>query len=38
MEQTNSNETSSISQDANQNKEDNEKDQMLIEEEINAFI
>jgi hypothetical protein len=38
MEHTNSNETSSIAQDANQNKEDNEKGQMLTEEEINAFI
>jgi len=38
MEHTNSNETSSIAQDANQNKDDSEKYQMLIEEEINAFI
>jgi hypothetical protein len=38
MEQANSNATSSIAQDGNQNIEDTDREQMLTEEEIDAFI
>jgi hypothetical protein len=39
MEQANSNATSSIAQDDNQkNTEDTDREQMLTEEEIDAFI
>jgi hypothetical protein len=38
MEQANSNATLSIAQDGNQNIEDIDREQMLTEEEIDAFI
>jgi hypothetical protein len=38
MEQAKSNATSSIAQDGNQNIEDTDREQMLTEEEIDAFI